>query len=152
MIYAIFVNFLTYSPMLKYNWVWYMVMICISNIFISRCVSWSAVSRYSRYVVYLCTPNFKLTKKCTMRFISLWPCDAIWRHRSGSTLAPKHYLNQCGLLISEVLWQSPEKSIFLKSLPHLPGPMSLSFQVHFLDPNLFYFDSNFSEICFQVSN
>ena len=40
---------------------------------------------------------------------SLWPTDAIWRHRSGSTLAqvmaccltaPSHYLNQCWLIIS----------------------------------------------------
>ena len=38
---------------------------------------------------------------------SLWPGDAIWWHRSGSTLAqvmaccltaPSHYLNQCGLI------------------------------------------------------
>ena len=45
--------------------------------------------------------------------------DAIWRHRSGSTLAkvmacyltaPSHYLNQCWLLISEVLWHSPESN------------------------------------------
>ena len=42
---------------------------------------------------------------------SLWPSDAIWRQRSGSTLAqvmvccltaPNHYLNQCWLIISEV--------------------------------------------------
>ena len=64
-------------------------------------------------------------KKCKMsailfRFLyfnSLWPSDAIWQHRSGSTLAqvmaccltaPSHYLNQCWLIISEVRWQSPE--------------------------------------------
>ena len=43
---------------------------------------------------------------------SLWPSDAIWRQRSGSTLAqvtaccltaPSHYLNQRWLLIGEVL-------------------------------------------------
>ena len=46
---------------------------------------------------------------------SLWPSDAIWWHRSGPTLAqvmaccltaPSHYLNQCWLIISEVLWHS----------------------------------------------
>ena len=46
---------------------------------------------------------------------SLWPNDAIWRQRSGSTLAqvmaccltaPSHYLNQCWLIISEVQWHS----------------------------------------------
>ena len=45
------------------------------------------------------------------------PSDAIWQHRSGSTLAhvmacclmaPSHYLNQCWQNISEVLWHSPE--------------------------------------------
>ena len=41
--------------------------------------------------------------------ISLWPSDAIWRQRSGSTLAqvigcrltaPSHYLHQCWLIVS----------------------------------------------------
>ena len=50
-------------------------------------------------------------------FNSLRPSDAIWRHRSGSTLAqvmaccltaPSHYLNQCWLIISKVLWHSSE--------------------------------------------
>ena len=48
---------------------------------------------------------------------SLWPSDAIWCQRSWSTLvqvmacclmAPSHYLNQCWLYITEVLWQSSE--------------------------------------------
>ena len=48
---------------------------------------------------------------------SLWPSDTIWWHRSGSTLdqvmawclmAPSHYLNQCWLIISQVLWHSPK--------------------------------------------
>ena len=57
-------------------------------------------------------------KSCHFEIIfnSLWPGDAIWRHRSGSTLsqvmaccltAPSHYLNQCWLIICEVLWHSP---------------------------------------------
>ena len=50
-------------------------------------------------------------------FNSLWPSDAIWRHRTGSTLdqvmaccltAPSHYLNQCWLIISKVHWHSSE--------------------------------------------
>ena len=49
------------------------------------------------------------------RFNSLCPSDAIWQHRSGSTLAqvmaccltaPSHYLNQCWLIISEVQWRA----------------------------------------------
>ena len=48
-------------------------------------------------------------------FNSLWSSDAIWRHRSRSTLAqgmaccltaPSHYLNQYWIFIKGVLWQS----------------------------------------------
>ena len=50
-------------------------------------------------------------------FNSFWPSDAIWRHRSGSTLVkvmaccltpPGHYLNQCWLIMNGVLWHSPK--------------------------------------------
>ena len=36
----------------------------------------------------------------------LWPSDARWRHRSWSTLAQAHYLNQCSLFFRMVLWNS----------------------------------------------
>ena len=48
---------------------------------------------------------------------SLWPSDIIWWQGSRSTLAqvmaccltaPSHYLNQCWLMISEVLWHSSD--------------------------------------------
>ena len=51
---------------------------------------------------------------------SLGPSDAIWCWRSWSTLvqvmaccltAPSHYLNQCWLIISMVLWHSSEDII-----------------------------------------
>ena len=50
---------------------------------------------------------------------SLWPSDAIWRQKSGSTLAqvmaccltaPSHYLNQCWLIISKVKWYSSDSN------------------------------------------
>ena len=53
--------------------------------------------------------------KVTAIIKSLWPSDAIWQHRSGSTLArvmvcclmaPNQYLNQCWLIISKVQWHS----------------------------------------------
>ena len=46
---------------------------------------------------------------------SLWPSDAMWQHRSGSTLGqvmgwcltvPSHYPTQCWLIISKVLQHS----------------------------------------------
>ena len=52
-----------------------------------------------------------------LSFNSLWPGDDIWWHRSGSTLvqvmawcltAPSHYLHQCWLVISGVLWHLRE--------------------------------------------
>ena len=57
--------------------------------------------------------NNKRTQKSMNQciFNSLWPSDAIWQHRCGSTLAqvmaccmtaPSHYLNQCWLIISKV--------------------------------------------------
>ena len=48
---------------------------------------------------------------------SLWPSDIIWWQGFRSAMAqvmacclraPSHYLNQCWLMISEVLWHSPD--------------------------------------------
>ena len=56
-----------------------------------------------------------------MEVNSLWPSDVIWQQRSGSILprvmasclmAPNHYLNQCWLIVCEVLWYSPD-NIFM---------------------------------------
>ena len=53
-------------------------------------------------------------------FNSLWPSDAIWRQKTGSTLArvmvcclaePSHYLNQCWLITSKVQWHSCEGNV-----------------------------------------
>ena len=50
---------------------------------------------------------------------TLWPNDVIWWRWSWSTLAqvmaccltaPSHYLNQCWLMISGVLWHSPDSN------------------------------------------
>ena len=50
---------------------------------------------------------------------SFRPSDAMWRHRSGSTLAqvmacclttPSHYLNQCWVIISKVQWHPSESN------------------------------------------
>ena len=93
---------------------------------------------------------------------SLWPGDAIWQHRSGSTLdqvmacclkATSHYLNQCWLIINgfwgihigtvthEILMMSickmSLKITFLKLLLHLPGTTELSNYIHFIKYALF---------------
>ena len=59
---------------------------------------------------------------------SLWPSDAIWRHRSGSTLAqvmaccltaPSHYLNQCWLVIIKGQWHSSHGYLSITVTTHL---------------------------------
>ena len=46
---------------------------------------------------------------------TFWPGEATWWHQStfaqlmvSCLTAPRHYLNQCWLIISKVLWQSPK--------------------------------------------
>ena len=83
---------------------------------------------------------------------SLWPSDAIKRQGTESTLAqvmaccltaPSHYLNQCWLIISKVLWHSSEdlkipiskarlKIPFLESHPDLPGANELNIKSGFV--------------------
>ena len=67
--------------------------------------------------IYMC-PIFKWVAVTWLN--SLRPSDAIWRHRSMSTsaqvmawclMAPSHYLNQCWLMISGVLWHSPDSNL-----------------------------------------
>ena len=70
--------------------------------------------------------SYRLVDRChgsgfaVMLFNSLGPSDVIWRCRSWSTLvqamaccltATSHYLNQCWLIISKVLWHSSEDII-----------------------------------------
>ena len=60
-------------------------------------------------------PNELICFSCNYFLNSLWSSDTIWRQKSGSTLAqvmaccltaPSHYLNQCWLIFSEILWRS----------------------------------------------
>ena len=97
-------------------------------------------------------------------FNSLWPSGILWWHRSGSTLAqvmaccltasmaccltaPSHYLNQFWLIISKVLWHSPEENFIGHSKeiypdmtlnmtnsrlqPHFPGANELEKKIEF---------------------
>ena len=59
---------------------------------------------------------------------SFWPSDTIWLHISGSTLvqvmtcclmAPRHYLNQRSLIISEVPWHEPERNFTVINQAHI---------------------------------
>ena len=60
---------------------------------------------------------------------SLWPSDVTWRQESWSTLAqvmgccltaPSRYLNQCWLMISEVMWHSPDSNFTENTSRYFP--------------------------------
>ena len=133
----------------------------ICNVLVSSCVS-SCVSTRSwlcRVIAATWTSCWSPTSSTIMishflsllqpwvreQFVtSLWPSDAIWQHTSGSTLAqvmawyltaPSHYLNQCWLIMIEVMWHLPENKLLFyarivkithfRLLPHLPGASEL---------------------------
>ena len=74
----------------------------------------------SVFSIHLSTLRWR-TKNCLFCTINaLWPSDVIWQQGSRLTLAqvmacclmtPSHYLNQCWLMISEVLWHSPDNNL-----------------------------------------
>ena len=112
----------------------------------SRTTEISARS-YDKTFYAILTRNLKHTEMSSLN--SLWSSDAIWRRRSGSTLAevmawclstPSHYLNHRWLFISKVQLPSPDGNIHgkywryhspnentnithLKSLSHLSAYM-----------------------------
>ena len=85
--------------------------------------TWLGTVSHNGYKQYWAYPNFP-AKPFVKHFSdpdnglnSLRPSDAIWRQRTGSTLAqvmawcltaPSHCLNQCWLIISKVPWHSCE--------------------------------------------
>ena len=89
-------------------------------------------SRYLSQCWAKSTSPYGVTRPRCMN--SLWPSDAIWRHRSWSTLAqvmaccltaPSHYLNQCWLIINTDQWHL-SKGSFTRDTPanffsNLPG-------------------------------
>ena len=93
-----------------------MIIIRLYNI-----IAWLKFHFHYFFVMFM-ELNFCTRDTCGMHnFVSLnhsmWPRDAIWRHRSVSTKArvmaccpsiPSQYPNQCWLIISEVQRQSPE--------------------------------------------
>ena len=76
---------------------------------------WIYIRKLQIYLHFIAIINTVMSEEVN----SLWPSDSIWRHRSMSTLAqimascltaPSHYLSQCWLMISEVLWRSPNSN------------------------------------------
>ena len=93
-----------------------------------------------RHVLYvICAENppgrYQLPKKLS-QINPLWPSEVIWWQGSRSTLAqvmaccltaPSHYLNQCWLMMSEVLWHSPDNNFTKKTLKIFIIELSLKF-------------------------
>ena len=73
-------------------------------------LSYQKQARHRAILAHVRTSSHMMIVQATL-INSLWPSDAIWRQRSGSTLAkamaccltaPSYYLNQSWLIISEV--------------------------------------------------
>ena len=94
-----------FIPLINMGWSWLILVVRHKNI----CNMYNCMADYYKvcdarlYIPSLVKP--------------MWPIDTIWWHRCRSSLAhvmacwqlaPSHYLNQCWLIISEVLWHSPE--------------------------------------------
>ena len=86
---------------------------------------WQAIIWTYDGLVYWCIYVSLGLNELSAAFNSWRPSDAIWQHRSGSTLAqamaccltaPSHYLNQCWLIISEVQWHSYQGN-FTRDVP-----------------------------------
>ena len=88
-------------------------------------------------IIVLQFPSIDKRVSESMIINSLGPSDSIWCWRSWSTLvqvmaccltAPSHYLNQCWLLISKVLWHSSE-NIIMKDLkiPNIKAKLKIIF-------------------------
>ena len=93
-----------------------------SNIIIIFGVCWMLCNFYFRKSCFVPQfhPKYVYCHEYQLQLNSLGPSDAIWHWRSWSTLAqvmaccltePSHYLNQCWLIISKVLWHSSEDII-----------------------------------------
>ena len=94
-----------------------------------------AVQNMNKNCIQIVTPNvpvFSVGVRClifelTLGLNSLGPGDAIWRQRSGSTLAeamaccltpPSHYLNRCWLILIKVQWHSSDGN-FIRPQPSI---------------------------------
>ena len=126
------------SPLGNYEVSWY-----------GFCVMTGKFSAHGRPICrwFITHQHLMFTRYCKMPdhfFNSLGPSDAIWRQRSGSTLAqvmaccltaPSHYLNQCWLVISGVHWDSSEGN-FRKDTSALSHYIKMSLKIAYI--NFFY--------------
>ena len=114
------------SPWLKYWRYHSLAKSCLFTLPLLTCVGtpagmwppaqrWSPTTPACRTADLHTSPNTENTH--TKDSNSLWPSHTIWWHRSGSTLvqvfacclmAASHYLNQCWLFVTEILWHPSE--------------------------------------------
>ena len=99
-------------------WISHMTMALMNIAITLLVIITKIVICHNPYFMFI-TNFYNTSPLCLRVFDSLWPSDAIWRQRSGSQLAqvmaccltaPSHYLNQVWLMISEVLWHSPDRN------------------------------------------
>ena len=120
------------------------ILILIPNMILLHII-W--VSNMHINIAYLCKENsvFSMSAAYNTRLYINWmrPNDAMWQHRTWRKLvqvmawclvAPSRYLNKCWLIISEVLWHSPEGN-FTRNAQDIFPYMSLSFINLILQPH-----------------
>ena len=93
--------------------------VCIGVLFMHNGLQRILLNFYQIIQCYTSCESHKYFVKIIKLTNSLWPSYAMWQHKSVSTMAqtmacclktPTHYLNQCWLLINEVLWPSFESN------------------------------------------
>ena len=108
------------------SWRWVGVFWTVCNTLRRKQNGWYFADSIFRYIFM--NKMFVFWLKFYWSVNSLWPSDVIWRQGSRSTLAqvmvcclmaPSYYLNQCWLMISEVLWHSPDSKYYRKYLRYL---------------------------------
>ena len=122
------------------SFIWLSWVISLNHSFISlgNFPSWVSAG-HTRVTLPPLTPSIVLS---AMIIDWLWPSDAIWRHRYGSTLyqvvaccltVPSHYMNKSWFATKKVTWYPPEnnftrdslKSTWIKFISKLSGTNDL---------------------------
>ena len=103
----------------RYIYIIYNIAFCMTDIKVVECSSYFQITKDAHTSPSQGSLNVFCKYLGEKWLNSLWSSDVIWRQGSRSTLAqvmaccltaPSHYLNQCWLMISEVLWHSPDSN------------------------------------------
>ena len=118
--------FASYIPIIMIRWSWdHLIFIIRIPMLIRQHLYIKMASRFTNLNSYVSMTSWWIILCYAGTYInSLWPSNTIRRQGTLSTLAqvmacclmaPSHYLNQCWLIISKVMWHSSEGIIMRRS-------------------------------------